>query len=402
MIADQATVSGFNPTGMVTFELFDNSTGTGTPLFTATENLVNGVATSAGFTPAATGTDYWVATYSGDANNTSVTSADAAEPVTISAANPTLSTTPSTTAVSLGLNPVTLKDTADLASGYSPTGTITFTLFENGGTTPVDTETATVTGNGTYTTPQGYTLPSNSTAIGTYQWDATYSGDTNNNVVNDTNNSNEQVTVSPGTPTVTAVASNVNASASESFTPSQLFSAAMPQASPILTYEVEDESDGSSQGFWVLNGAVLPNGQITTLTAAQLFAAELRCRLGQHAGIGHPRSRGVGRRRPRRLHHLHGYGGSPRADDGADSHGGERAAGPEPGAGGIEPVFRDRVRQQHDHELRGRGHHHRQRPLDVQWHCRTHQPGHRRDRGAAGATELRHRLWQRHLDGAGQ
>ena len=40
----------------------------------------------------------------------------------------------------------------------------------------------------------------------------------------------------------------------------------------ILTYEVEDETTGSSQGFWVLNGAVLPNGQITTLTAAQLSA----------------------------------------------------------------------------------------------------------------------------------
>ena len=73
MLSDTATVLGFNPTGTVTFELFDNSTGTGTPLFTATENLVNGVATSAGFTPAATGTYQWDATYSGDANNTSVT-----------------------------------------------------------------------------------------------------------------------------------------------------------------------------------------------------------------------------------------------------------------------------------------------------------------------------------------
>ncbi len=44
----------------------------------------------------------------------------------------------------------------------------------------MDTETVTVTGNGTYTTPTGFTLPTSGTVTGTYQWDATYSGDTNN------------------------------------------------------------------------------------------------------------------------------------------------------------------------------------------------------------------------------
>ena len=43
----------------------------------------------------------------------------------------------------------------------------------------LDTETATVNGNGTYTTPNGF-VP---TAIGTYLWSATYSGDSNNNPV---------------------------------------------------------------------------------------------------------------------------------------------------------------------------------------------------------------------------
>ena len=74
----------------------------------------------------------------------------------------------------------------------------------------------------------------------------------------------------PTTPVVTAAHAVVPASASESFTAAQLFSASDAAGAPILTYEVEDESGGSSQGFWVLNGAVLPNGQITTLTAAQL------------------------------------------------------------------------------------------------------------------------------------
>ena len=37
-----------------------------------------------------------------------------------------------------------------------------------------------VSGNGSYTTPTGYTLPTTGTVTGTYQWDASYSGDTDN------------------------------------------------------------------------------------------------------------------------------------------------------------------------------------------------------------------------------
>ena len=39
----------------------------------------------------------------------------------------------------------------------------------------------TVSGNGTYTTPTGFTLPTHGTVTGTYQWNASYSGDANNN-----------------------------------------------------------------------------------------------------------------------------------------------------------------------------------------------------------------------------
>ncbi len=48
-IADKATVTGgYNPTGTVTFNLYNNRNGTGTPLFTDTESLSGGTATSAG------------------------------------------------------------------------------------------------------------------------------------------------------------------------------------------------------------------------------------------------------------------------------------------------------------------------------------------------------------------
>jgi hypothetical protein len=83
-IGDHATVSGgYYPTGTVTFKLYNNPNGTGTPLFTDTEPLVNGVSTSALYTPMAIGIDYWVATYNGDGNNISVTSGTSLEPVNV-------------------------------------------------------------------------------------------------------------------------------------------------------------------------------------------------------------------------------------------------------------------------------------------------------------------------------
>jgi hypothetical protein len=85
-VADKATVSGgSSPTGTVTFNLYNNANATGTPLFSDTETLSGGVATSKSYKATAAGTDYWVATYNGDTNNAAVTSATGAEPVTINA-----------------------------------------------------------------------------------------------------------------------------------------------------------------------------------------------------------------------------------------------------------------------------------------------------------------------------
>ncbi len=209
-LTDTATLeSGFNPTGTITFTLFHN--GGTTPVDTETVTVTNGngtYTTPIGFTlpptGTVTGTYQWDATYNGDPNNSTASdSGSVAEQVTVNIASPTLGTTPNPTTVTLGANAVTLTDTATLAGGFNPTGTITFTLFHDGGTTPVDTETIAVTGNDTYTTPTGFTLPTTGTVTGSYQWDASYSGDTNNNTVSDNNAANEQVTVSAASPTIT-------------------------------------------------------------------------------------------------------------------------------------------------------------------------------------------------------
>ncbi len=72
------------------------------------------------------------------------------------------------------------------------------------------------------------------------------------------------------TPVVTATSPVVNAAPGEIFAASQLFSASDTSGDPILDYQVEDGTTGPDAGFWVLDGAVLPNGQVTELTAAQL------------------------------------------------------------------------------------------------------------------------------------
>jgi hypothetical protein len=67
----------------------------------------------------------------------------------------------------------------------------------------VHTETLTVTGNGSYTTPTGFTLPTSGRVVGVYQWFASYSGDANNKAATETNDDDETVTVRPAAPTLT-------------------------------------------------------------------------------------------------------------------------------------------------------------------------------------------------------
>ncbi|MGA7497695.1 MAG: SpaA isopeptide-forming pilin-related protein, partial [Isosphaeraceae bacterium] len=165
-IADQATVSGgYNPTGTVTFNLYSNATASGTPLYTSPAvTLVNGVATSPGYTATATGTDYWVATYNGNTNNASVSSGAAAEPVVITPVAPSLTTTPGGT-VTIGSFSISGTKYCDATgSGFSagndtPQAGVTINLYEqaNGCTGLVvgsggDTFVASTTtlSNGTY------------------------------------------------------------------------------------------------------------------------------------------------------------------------------------------------------------------------------------------------------------
>src|SRR2546427_7610722 len=91
---------------------------------------------------------HWVASYSGDANNTAAgptACADPAEQVVVTKAGPALSTTASGSVAAGG----TVSDVAHLSGGTNPTGKITFKLYsEAGRPVPLFPDNKTVTGNG--------------------------------------------------------------------------------------------------------------------------------------------------------------------------------------------------------------------------------------------------------------
>ena len=208
-IADQATVTGDNPTGTATFNLYNNPNGTGTPLFTDTENLVGGVATSAGFTPTATGTVYWVATYNGDINNNPVTSGLAGEPVTVTpaaVARLAVSAPPSVTAGTPFSVTVSAVDAFNnVATTYR--GTVHFTTTDTGSGVVLPADyTFTAGDNGTHTF--------SGVALATAGSQTVTATDTTTNSVNGTSGT---ITVTPAAATHMAVSAPPSVTAGTPF-----------------------------------------------------------------------------------------------------------------------------------------------------------------------------------------
>src|SRR5262249_55474418 len=144
-LKDRATLSdGVNPTGTITFKLYAPDGVTVLDTETSPVDGHGNYDTPVGFTLPTPGTvngNYqWVATYAGDVNTGGAAWPRGDEPVVVSPASPAIQTTQMPSSVTLGTTSVTLKDRATLTGGYSPTGTITFTLYGPSNTV-VDTET---------------------------------------------------------------------------------------------------------------------------------------------------------------------------------------------------------------------------------------------------------------------
>jgi hypothetical protein len=193
-VFDTATLSrsptAFTPTGTVTYEFFTNGTGTGSPASTETVTLnADGSAPNSGVQgPLIAGSYSFIAIYSGDGNYKGSTSA--VEPLTIS-----LGSSSTTTAIldaatnqaptnTLGES---VFDTATVSGApFTATGTVTYTLTGSalaGLTAPPGwTVVNTTTWTDTVTLSAG--VPPNSAATpalpaGSYQFQASYSGDSN-------------------------------------------------------------------------------------------------------------------------------------------------------------------------------------------------------------------------------
>jgi FG-GAP-like repeat len=208
-IADEATISGYNPTGSIVFKAYgpNDATCANAPAFTSSAVTVSGNNTysTAGFTPSTAGTYRWVASYSGDANNEAVAGAcnDANETSVVSKQVPTLATE----ALSNEEIGQPIGDEATISGGSNPTGSIVFKAYGPDDATcanaPAFTSSAvTVSGNGDYNSPTF--TPG---ALGTYRWVASYSGDANNEAVAGAcNDANEETVVGKSTPALSTQA----------------------------------------------------------------------------------------------------------------------------------------------------------------------------------------------------
>src|SRR5947209_3728741 len=167
----------------VTFNLYSSATvqNASTLLHSDTETVsISGstaTATSSGYTPTGVGTEYWVATFSGDTNNASVTSGPTAETVNVDTIN--TSQTPAIAFVGESIS-----DTATVTGPVSPpaAATVTSNLYSSATVQNASTllftsiKTVTISGSTATATSSGYTP----TGVGTEYWVATFSGDTNN------------------------------------------------------------------------------------------------------------------------------------------------------------------------------------------------------------------------------
>jgi hypothetical protein len=188
---DDATVTtppgGPGATGDVTFVVYGpgDSTCTGSPVFTSAARPLSGAtpttatATSASFTPTVPGTYRVIATYNGDTNYTTIAGlcGDANEQVVVAKASPTIATTVSAPARTLGQSFTDMANVTVPAGLPAPTGTVDFVVYAPGDTNCTGVPIFSSTGialNGSGSATSASFTP---TAIGTYRVIATYSGE---------------------------------------------------------------------------------------------------------------------------------------------------------------------------------------------------------------------------------
>jgi len=294
-ITDTATLGGgLNPTGSITFTLFgpDDANCSTLPKFTSTKTVTgNGQYTSDAFPPSAAGTYRWQASYTGDVAHNGVATAcnDANESVVVTGGGPVTPTLSTTASPSVAVGGQ-VTDTATLAGGLNPTGSMTFTLFgpddATCASTAVFTNTKTVTGNGGYISD-----PFVPNAPGTYRWIAAYSGDAGNNAVTTPcNDANESVVVTPGggpvTPTLSTTASPSVPVGGQITDTATLAGGASPTGTITFNLFGPDDATCSGAVAFIDTASVSGNGQYTSDPFTPTAAGTYRWRAGYGGDAG--------------------------------------------------------------------------------------------------------------------
>jgi hypothetical protein len=184
---DTATVvvTGVTPTGNLTYSLFSGNACTGTPISTeeVTLNANGTVPNSSTSATLAGGTYSFQAVYDGDSNYNA--SPPDCEAFTVDTAPSTIGTT--VFDVSTGkawsgaeTTGASAEDTATIGgtiTGFIPSGTVTYDYFGTGSCTGSVVATSTMTLNADGSVPAS--SPTGALGAGTYDFDASYSGDDN-------------------------------------------------------------------------------------------------------------------------------------------------------------------------------------------------------------------------------
>jgi len=217
-ISDSATLSGATSDagGTITFRAYGpaDDTCAGVPAFTSAVPVSgNGTYGPVSFSPPAAGTYHWIASYSGDAKNEPAVGAcgDAGENDQVTKLTPSITTSlvgggQNGASITVGLG-AAVHDTATLHDATANAGgTVTYAVYDNDDCTGAPFADA-----GTKTVVNGVVPDSNSVVfndVGTFYWQATYSGDANNEDA-ESSCTSEIVIVSPNIPSITT---NVRAS----------------------------------------------------------------------------------------------------------------------------------------------------------------------------------------------
>lgn len=215
---DNDSLNSQPPTGNVTFTLYTDSAcrvtaGVGGNGEIGSSGGSYVASFSASWTPTEAGTYYWQATYPGDANNDPYTSTcnSTGEELTVEQDSPTITTYAAPSTATLN----TLSGGGDFAVfGGSETSSVvgesvTFTLYPastcQAGTGAVAGGSGTVVSSSVYDAyVAAYPTTWTPTTAGTYDWVASYGGDSNNAAyTSGCSDANEQVVVPQDTPCIT-------------------------------------------------------------------------------------------------------------------------------------------------------------------------------------------------------